>query len=84
MKLYRIIALALTFALLITPSLAEFKGKQGEKATYESLINGAAQGTAVYSTEGKFRIGNTETRNFRYQTQREAGLKDIWTTTENP
>jgi len=64
MKLYRMIALALTFALLITPSLAEFKGKQGEKATYESLINGAAQGTAVYSTEGKFRIGNTETRKF--------------------
>jgi hypothetical protein len=65
MNLYKAMAITLAFALLIVPALAQFKGKQGERATYETLINGQSMGTSIYSVEGKYRIGNVETRRFQ-------------------
>lgn len=65
MNLYKAMTITFAFALLIAPALAEFKGKQGERATYESLINGQSSGTAVYSVEGKYRIGNIVTQKFQ-------------------
>ncbi len=65
MNLYKAMAITFAFTLLIAPALAEFKGKQGERATYNSLTNGQSMGTAIYSVEGKFRIGNVVTQKFQ-------------------
>lgn len=65
MNLYKVMAVTFAFALLIAPALAEFKGKKGERATYESLVNGQSSGTAVYGVEGTYRIGNVVTQKFQ-------------------
>lgn len=65
MSFYKAMAITFAFTLLIAPALAEFKGKQGERATYESLTNGQSAGTAIYGVEGKYRIGNIATQKFQ-------------------
>ena len=61
---YKTLVVVFALAMMTAPALAEFSGKQGEKATYESIMNGQNAGTAVYSVEGRFKIGNIQTRRF--------------------
>ncbi|VUT26585.1 MAG: hypothetical protein MOIL_01621 [Candidatus Methanolliviera sp. GoM_oil] len=60
----RLLIFVLAALFLVSPVIAEFQGKKGESATYESLQNGAVSAKITFGVDGDYMIGNVITTKF--------------------
>ena len=64
MEMKKLLICAIAGMFLLSPVMAEFQVRKGEKATYESFQDNQSQGKAISCVEGRYRIENVVTRRF--------------------
>jgi hypothetical protein len=64
MEMKKLLICAIAGMFLLSPVIAEFQVREGEKATYESFQDNSSQGKAISCVEGRYKIENVVTRRF--------------------